>query len=66
MLNDVLQSWKVPAKQSKEAAWEQLTQRIDLEADLVKVVPMYRRVSVWAAAAAIAGHFVDVREFVKG
>ena len=54
MLNDVLQSWKVPARQSKETSWEQLIQCIDLQEDEAKVIPFYRRVSAWAAAAVVA------------
>lgn len=55
MLNEVLQSWKVPAKCSKEEAWEKLEQRINAESSNETVVrPLYARPSAWIAAAGLA------------
>lgn len=50
LINEILGSWEVPGGKSKEQAWKEIEAR--LKAEPVKVVPMWRRVSAAALAAA--------------
>jgi ferric-dicitrate binding protein FerR (iron transport regulator) len=46
-------NWEVPQACTKEASWDKLQARLEMSST-VKVVPLYRKASVWVAAACIA------------
>ncbi|MFZ6050817.1 FecR family protein [Halocola ammonii] len=52
--NEIISNWEVPRAQSKEQAWEELQQKVNLQesADEKKVIPIWKKLAVPVAAAA--------------
>ncbi len=53
MFDRTVADWQVPQACTPEASWEKLQARLDTHST-TKVVPMFRRATVWVAAACVA------------